>query len=85
MTDNGCDEFSLQATWRAMGHRIAVIGGCFVGLISLFNHVPVSTAVLRAAAAWFAVQVLAWLSGLALDLALRFDQAGSGDGQGEEV
>ena len=85
MTDNGNDKFSLQVTWRALGHRMAVIGGCFVGLISLFNHVPVSTAVLRGAAAWFGVQVLAWLAAVALDLAHRFDQAEAQKNQGEET
>ncbi len=84
MTDNGYDKFSLQASWLALGHRIAVIGGCFVGLISLFNHVPVTTAALRGGAAWFGVLILAKLSGLALDLAHRFDLAQAEKGQSEE-
>ena len=84
MTDNAHGEFSLQATWRAMGHRIAVIGGCFVGLISLFNHVPASTAAIRGAAAWLGVLVLAWLSGLALGLAHRFDLADAERRKSEE-
>jgi len=85
MTDNGYDEFSLHTAWRAIGHRVAVIGGCFVGLIALFNHVPVSTAALRGGAAWLAVQVLAWLSGLALGLAQRFDVADLDRKKGEEL
>jgi hypothetical protein len=85
MTDNGCDEFSLVASWRAIGHRIAVIGGCFVGLISLFNHVPVSTVAMRGGATWFGVLIVSWLSSLALDWANRFDQMAAEKAKQEEL
>ena len=73
MVDRATDGISLQTAWRALGQRVAVIGGSFVGLLSLLNHVPTSTAALRGGAAWAVVLIMTWLSGHALGLAQRFD------------
>ena len=58
MVDKGPDGASLRGAWRSLGQRVAVAGGSFVALLSLFHHVPASTAALRGAAAWFGVLVL---------------------------
>ena len=73
MSDRGSGEFSLQATWRSLGHRFAVAGGCLAALIALVNHVPVSTASLRGAVAYVVVLVVAKLGLFALERAIALE------------
>jgi len=63
----------LSAAWRALAHRSAVAGGCAAAIVSLWHHVPVSTAALRGGAAWLAVLVTARLGWLALARALALE------------
>jgi hypothetical protein len=80
MSDRSSGEVSLQTTWRSLAHRAAVAGGCLAALISLFHHVPVSTASLRGATAYAVVLLVARLGLFALERALEFDaQAESQD------
>ena len=71
--DKAADEVSLRAAWRSLGQRIAVAGGSFVALLSLFHHVPASTAALRGGAAWLGVILLTRFSGFVLAHAYRLD------------
>ncbi len=73
MSDRSSGEVSLQATWRSLAHRAAVAGGCLAALISLFHHVPVSTASLRGAAAYAVVLLVARLGLYALEHALALE------------
>ncbi len=83
MVDKGPNEASLRGAWRSLGQRIAVAGGCFVALLSLFHHVPASTAALRGGAAWLGVILLTRFSGFVLTHAYRFDAANA-DGKPED-
>ncbi len=54
---------------------MAVAGGSFVALLSLFHHVPVTTAALRGGATWFVVLVAARIGSVALAKAAELDRA----------
>jgi len=71
--DKAAGEAFLASAWGSLGHRVAVTGGSFVALLSLFHHVPPSTAALRGAGTWFALLVVARLGGFALRHAFRLD------------
>ena len=83
MSDRGFGAVSVEESWRALGRRTAVAAGCFVALVSLFHHVPVSVASVRGGAAYFAVLLVAKLGWLALEKALSADAASSEE-KGEE-
>ncbi len=70
MTDTAVDTERLRSAWRSLGHRVAVAGGCLVALVSLFHHVPLSTASLRGGAAYLAARLIARWGLLALEQAL---------------
>jgi len=74
MVDRAGIETSLSTAWRSLGTRAAVTGGSLAALISLFHHVPVSTAALRGGAAWIALLVGTRIGALALGYAERFDE-----------
>lgn len=74
MTDRAVDPEHLRSTWRSLGCRVAVAGGCLVALVSLFHHVPVSTASLRGGVAFVALRLIARWGLFAVEQAL-----GSGD------
>lgn len=61
-------------TWRPLSHRIAVVGGSFVALLSLFHHVPVMTACLRGGTAYVAVLVVSRLGLAAMQRAFELDR-----------
>ena len=65
---------SLQATWRSLGHRLAVAGACLAALISLLNHVPLYTASLRGVVAYAAVLVVAKLGLFALERSIAIEE-----------
>ncbi len=75
MADRSGGEVSLGDAWRFLSHRLAVAAGSLVALISLFHHVPVSTASMRGAAAFLAVLLLAKLGLFALERSIAFDSA----------
>ena len=79
MADRAPDEALLREAWRSVGHRFAVLGGSFVALLSLFHHVPVSTAALRGGSTWLAVLVVARLGLVALARAAELDRAAEPD------
>ena len=83
MSDRGSGDFPLHATWRSLGHRCAVAGGCLAALVALFNHVPVSTASLRGAVAYIVMLVVAKLGLFALERAIALDARS--DSQDEEA
>ena len=70
MTDTPIETVQLREAWQSLGHRLAVAGGCLIGLISLFHHVPVSTASLRGAALYIAIRLIAKVGLFALERAL---------------
>ena len=74
MSDRGSGGLSLQATWRSLGHRLAVAGGCLAALIALLNHVPIHTSSLRGVAAYVAVLVVAKLGLFALERAIAIEE-----------
>ncbi len=74
MSDRSFDGLSLLATWRSLGHRFAVAGGCLAALISLLNDAPVLTASLRGAAAYAVVLVVAKLGLVALEHTLALEK-----------
>ncbi len=80
MVDRATGEAALRNAWRSFAHRLAVVGGCFVALLSLFHHVPASTAALRGGVAWLAVQALARVGAVALRMAYRFDSPDTAKG-----
>ena len=84
MVDKAPDASALSAAWRSLGQRIAVAGGCFVALLSLFHHVPTSTAALRGGIAWIGVLALTRFSGFVLKQALRFDAMSAEEKPSEE-
>ncbi len=84
MVDKAPSEAAVRAEWRSFGSRIAVAGGCFIALVSLFHHVPASTAALRGALAWGGVLALTRFSGWVLMHALRFDAQQAGEKASEE-
>ncbi|MFT5291101.1 MAG: hypothetical protein ACI8PQ_001698 [Planctomycetota bacterium] len=76
----------LEAAWRALSHRTAVAGACAAAIVSLQNHVPLSTAALRGGATWFVVLVTARLGWFALVRALAIEarrDEQEGDASGE--
>ncbi len=76
----------LEAAWRALAHRTAVAGGCAAAIVSLQNHVPLSTVALRGGATWFVVLVTARLGWFAVVRALAIearDDDQEGDASGE--
>ena len=75
MSDKGAGEASLREAVRLIGHRVAVSAGSFVALLALFHHVPVTTAVLRGGATYFACLLVARYGGLALAKAAAIDAA----------
>ena len=71
----------LAAAWRGLSHRAAVAGGCASAIVSLNNHVPLSTVALRGGLAWMAILVTCRLGWMALAQALRLEARRSpGDG-----
>ena len=85
MSDRASGEASFREAWRSFGHRIAVIGGSFVALLSLFHHVPVSTAALRGGATWLAVLIVARLGSVALERSVAFDRSTANAEPGDPV
>ena len=73
MVDRGSGEVPLVSAWRSLGRRVSVAGGSFVALLSLFHHVPVSTAALRGGGTWIALLLATRLGCFALEHALRMD------------
>lgn len=71
-------EILLRRAWRSFSGRLAVAGGSFVGLLSLFHHVPASTAAARGAATTFAMLVIAKLGGAALQRSAALDRSRGG-------
>jgi hypothetical protein len=71
--DKASGEVSLQSAWRPLARRVAVAGGCFAALVSLLNHVPVSVASMRGAAAFVVLLVIARLGLAALSASLAAD------------
>ena len=67
----------MRHSWRSLGHRLAVFAGSFVGLVSLFHHVPVLQTVLRGLAAWALVLVIGRLGLFALECSLAIERAAS--------
>ncbi len=76
-------EIPLRRTWRSFTGRLAVAGGSFVGLLSLFHHVPASTAAVRGAATYFALLVVARLGGAALGRSAALDRSREGPKSGK--
>ena len=74
MTDKRFDEVALRHTWRPLSHRFAVATGSFVALVSLFHHVPISTAALRGAGAFVAMLIVARLGLLAMEKTVELDK-----------
>jgi hypothetical protein len=72
--DKPSGEFSLQSAWRPLARRVAVAAGAFAALVSLLNHVPVSVAAMRGAAAFAAVLVIAKVGLAALSASLHADE-----------
>ncbi len=54
--------------------RAAVAAGCFAGLISLFNHVPVSIAALRGGVTYLVVLIVGRIGLAALERSLSADR-----------
>ena len=75
--DKASGEVSLRPAWRPLARRTAVAAGCFAALVSLLNHVPVSVASMRGAAAFAAVLVIAKLGLAALQASLAADARAS--------
>ena len=75
MTDKRIDGVALRHAWRPLSHRFAVATGSFVSLVSLFHHVPVSTASLRGAGAFVATLFVARLGLLAMEKTVELDRA----------
>ncbi len=73
MSDKSDGEIQLRHAWRSLSHRLAVAGGSFVALLSLFHHVPVSVAAMRGAAGYFALLIVSKLGLAALSWALQLD------------
>lgn len=61
MSDRAHDDLSLAAAGRSLGRRLAVAGGSLAAIVSLFHHVPASTAALRGAATYAVVLLVAKL------------------------
>ena len=74
MTDKRSDEVALRHTWRPLSHRFAVATGSFVALVSLFHHVPVTTASLRGAGTYMAILLVARLGLMAMQKTVEFDK-----------
>ncbi len=70
MTDRAVKTVQLRAAWHSLGHCLAVAGGSLIGLISLFHHVPVSTASLRGGALYLAIRLISKAGLAALELAI---------------
>ncbi len=76
MTDTTVETVQLREAWTGLGHRLAVAGGCLIGLISLFHHVPASTASLRGAGLYIAIRVIAKWGLIALERAIELSPEG---------
>lgn len=73
MVDRSSGEVPLVSAWRSLGRRVSVAGGSFVALVSLFHHVPASTAALRGGGTWIALLLATRLGCFALGHAHRQD------------
>lgn len=78
MIDRGSGGFPLESAWRAISHRLAVIGGSLAGLMSLLHHAPIPTAALRGLATYVAVLCVSRLGLAALERATVLDGHGRG-------
>jgi hypothetical protein len=56
MTDTRITAHPLTAAWLALGRRVAVAGGAFAALLSLYFDAPVWVATLRGAVAWLVLR-----------------------------
>ena len=74
MADKRPDEVALRQAWRPLSHRFAVATGSFVALVSLFHHVPVSTAALRGAGTYAAILLVARLGLWAMETTLQLEK-----------
>jgi len=79
VTDRAHDEIPLRDLCTSLGHRIAVAGGCLVALLSLLNHVRVSTAAVRGGLTFLAVLLVARWGFAALCQAHALDEAERND------
>ena len=73
MVDRSTAELRLTSAWRSLGTRVAVAGGSGMALLSLFHHVPPSTAALRGGATWLALLLVTRAGAFALRSAHRMD------------
>ena len=74
MVDRSPDGVPLHHAWRAFAARLAVAAASFVALLSLFHHVPASTAALRGAVTFCALRLAARLALAALERAEASDR-----------
>jgi len=74
MPDKPSGEAYRASSALPLARRAAVAAGCFVGLISLFHHVPVSIAALRGGATYLAVLIVGRLGLAALERSLAADR-----------
>jgi hypothetical protein len=77
MADRSPAEVPLLRVWTAFSARLAVAAASFVALLSLFHHVPVSTAALRGAVTFCALRFAARLALAALQRADASDRGAS--------
>ena len=76
---------SLREICRSLGHRAAVVGGSLVGLLALFNHTPISTAVYRGGLTYLAVLLVARWGFAALARSMELDAAQQAARENEET
>lgn len=76
-TDRSTDGASLQEVCTSLGHRAAVIGGCLVALLALFQDSRVSTAAMRGGLTYLAVLLIAKWGFAALQRAHNLEVAQS--------
>jgi hypothetical protein len=84
MVDRSPDGVPLHHAWRAFAARLAVAAASFVALLSLFRHVPASTAALRGAVTFCALRLAARLAFAALERADALDRGAAAEAGTEE-
>jgi hypothetical protein len=84
MVDRSPVEVPLHHAWRVFATRLAVAAASFVALLSLFHHVPASTAALRGAATFIALRIAARIALAALQRSEALDRGNGVQGGAEE-
>ena len=83
-TDSSRGAVSLHPTWKALGHRAAVVAGTGTALVALLGDVPVRVASLRGALVWLVVVVLFRAGGALLERVAAREPAAARAGEGHE-